>query len=114
MADANGGPAEPLQKADVGILVCGDLKREFPKAKDYWIIDGAIAAENKRIRVLCPGFTDCHDIFYKVLPVRINGYYTVIGKPRILYVFKRSLHCAAFAAVDFMVQQSNSGIRFKL
>ena len=50
MADANGGPAEPLRKADVGILVCGDLKREFPKAKDYCIIDGAIAAENM---ILC-------------------------------------------------------------
>ena len=50
MADANGGPAEPLRKADVGILVCGDLKREFPKAKDYWIIEGAIAVENM---ILC-------------------------------------------------------------
>lgn len=50
MADANGGPAEPLRKADVGIFVCGDLKRAFPKAKDYWIIDGAIATENM---ILC-------------------------------------------------------------
>ena len=50
MADAHGGAAEPLRTAAVGIFVCGDLKREFPKAKDYCIIDGAIAAENM---ILC-------------------------------------------------------------
>lgn len=46
MADANGRPAQPLRQADVGILVLGDLDRAFKHAKDYWIIDGAIAAEN--------------------------------------------------------------------
>lgn len=46
MADANGRPAEPLRKAAAGILVCGDLDRAFRFAKDYWIIDGAIAAQN--------------------------------------------------------------------
>lgn len=46
MADANGHPAEPLRKAAAGILVCGDLNRAFPPAKEYWIIDGAIAAQN--------------------------------------------------------------------
>ena len=55
MADANGGPAEPLRKADVGILVCGDLKREFPKAKDYCIIDGAIAVKNMILRAHASG-----------------------------------------------------------
>ncbi len=46
MADANGRPAEPLRRAALGILVCGDLERAFPPAKDYWVIDGAIAAQN--------------------------------------------------------------------
>lgn len=46
MADANGRPANPLRKAKLGILVCGDLERAFPPAKDYWVIDGAIAAQN--------------------------------------------------------------------
>ncbi|MCC8042966.1 MAG: nitroreductase family protein [Oscillospiraceae bacterium] len=46
MADANGRPAEPLRNADVGILVLGDLDRAFSPAKDYWIIDGAIAGQN--------------------------------------------------------------------
>ena len=46
MADANGHPAEPLRKAAAGILVCGDLDRAFRFAKDYWVIDGAIAAQN--------------------------------------------------------------------
>lgn len=46
MADANGRPAEPLRKANVGILICGDLERAFKGAPDYWVIDGAIAAQN--------------------------------------------------------------------
>lgn len=46
MAEANGRPADPLKHAAAGILVCGDLSRAFPPAKDYWIIDGAIAAQN--------------------------------------------------------------------
>lgn len=46
MAEANGRPAEPLKRADVGILVCGDLERAFPPAPEYWVIDGAIAAQN--------------------------------------------------------------------
>lgn len=46
MAEANGRAATPLKEAKFGILVCGDLNRAFPKAKDYWVIDGAIAAQN--------------------------------------------------------------------
>ncbi|MCD7761621.1 MAG: nitroreductase family protein [Lachnospiraceae bacterium] len=46
MADANGGPAEPLRHCDLGILILGDLERAFPYAKDYWVIDGAIAGQN--------------------------------------------------------------------
>ena len=46
MADANGKPAQMLKEAPLAILVCGDLNRAFPPAKDYWIIDGAIACQN--------------------------------------------------------------------
>ena len=46
MADANGRPAEPLRHCAAGILILGDLSRAFPPAKDYWVIDGAIAAQN--------------------------------------------------------------------
>ena len=46
MADINGRAAEPLRGATVGIMVCGDLERACPFAKDYWVIDGAIAAQN--------------------------------------------------------------------
>ena len=46
MADANGRPAEPLRKAKLGILICGDLDRAFSRAPEYWVIDGAIAAQN--------------------------------------------------------------------
>ena len=46
IADANGRPAEPLRRAKVGILVCGDLERAFQGAPDYWVVDGSIAAQN--------------------------------------------------------------------
>ncbi len=46
MADGNGGPAEPLRGADLGILICGDMERAFERAPDFWVIDGAIAAQN--------------------------------------------------------------------
>lgn len=46
MADANGRPAEPLRRAKLGILLCGDLERAFARAPEYWVIDGAIAAQN--------------------------------------------------------------------
>lgn len=46
MAEANGRPAEPLKGAALGILICGDLDRAFRPAPDYWVIDGAIAAQN--------------------------------------------------------------------
>ncbi|MDD6023749.1 MAG: nitroreductase family protein [Oscillospiraceae bacterium] len=46
MADGNGGPAAPLRRARLGIMVLGDLERAFKPAPDYWIIDGAIAAQN--------------------------------------------------------------------
>lgn len=46
MADVNGRPAEPLRSCQAGILVCGDLQRAFPHAQEYWVIDGAIAAQN--------------------------------------------------------------------
>ena len=46
MADANGRPANPLRKAPVGILVCGDTERSYKVAPEYWIIDCANACEN--------------------------------------------------------------------
>ncbi len=46
MAEINGSAADPLRRAKLGILVCGDLDRAFSKAPNYWIIDGAIAAQN--------------------------------------------------------------------
>ncbi len=46
MADGNGPPASPLKGAALGIMVLGDLERAFPPAPDYWVVDGAIAAQN--------------------------------------------------------------------
>lgn len=46
MADANGRPAQLLKEAPLAILILGDTERAFPRAKDYWVVDGAIAGEN--------------------------------------------------------------------
>ena len=46
MADANGKYANPLRSAALGVLICGDYEKAFNFAKDYWVIDGAIAGEN--------------------------------------------------------------------
>lgn len=46
MADCNGFYAAPLRQAAAGILICGDLEKAFAPAKEYWVIDGAIAGQN--------------------------------------------------------------------
>lgn len=46
IADCNGRPAEPLRGAAAGIILCGDLNRAFPPAKDYSVIDTSIACQN--------------------------------------------------------------------
>ena len=46
MAEANGPYASPLADADVGVLICGDLERSYPDARDYWVVDGSIAGQN--------------------------------------------------------------------
>ena len=46
MAAGNGGAADPLKRATLGILLCGDLSRAFVREPDYWIVDGAIAGQN--------------------------------------------------------------------
>lgn len=46
MADGNGRPGQVLKRAAFGILILGDTDRAFPPAKDYWVIDGAIAGQN--------------------------------------------------------------------
>ena len=46
MAQANGPAAAPLLTCAFAVLVCGDLERAYPPAKEYWVIDYAAAAEN--------------------------------------------------------------------
>lgn len=46
MADANGKYSGLLKKANVGILICGDLERAVQSAPDFWVIDGSIAIQN--------------------------------------------------------------------
>lgn len=46
LAQCNGRPASMLPDAAAAIVVCGDLSRAFPRAKDYWVVDGAIAGQN--------------------------------------------------------------------
>ena len=46
MADGNGKYAQPLRGAAMGILICGDMHKAVRTAEVFWVIDGAIAAEN--------------------------------------------------------------------
>lgn len=46
MADANGRAAEPLRKAKMAVLACGDLERAIKRAPEYWVVDCSIACQN--------------------------------------------------------------------
>lgn len=46
LAECNGMHATMLPDAAAAIVVCGDLDRAYPKAKDYWVVDCSIAAQN--------------------------------------------------------------------
>lgn len=46
IADSTAKQLAPLKKANLGILVCGDLTRAYKPEPDFWIIDGSIAAQN--------------------------------------------------------------------
>lgn len=59
MADCNGRAAEPLRRATLGILVCGDLEKAIPMAKDYWIVDATIAAQNMILAAQAMGIGSC-------------------------------------------------------
>ena len=80
MADANGRPAEPLRGAALGILVLGDLERAFPRAKDYWVIDGSIAAENM---ILAANALGIGSVWLGTWPQmeRVNGLRRLFGLP---------------------------------
>ncbi len=59
MADGNGPAANPLRGAPLGILVCGDLGRAYKPAPDYFVIDGAIAAQNMILAAHALGIGSC-------------------------------------------------------
>ena len=61
MADANVKYADPLRGAALGILVCGDLSRTefFASAREFWAIDGAIAAQNMILAAESLGIGSC-------------------------------------------------------
>ncbi len=61
MADANVRYADPLRGAALGVLVCGDLSRTefFADAREFWAIDGAIAAQNMILAAESLGIGSC-------------------------------------------------------
>ena len=59
MADANMKFAEPLRKATLGVLVCGDLERAYKDAPDFWVVDGSIAAQNMILAAHALGIGSC-------------------------------------------------------
>ena len=81
MAEANGKAADPLKRSDVGIMVCGDLERAFKPAPDYWIIDGAIAAQNM---ILAAHALGIGSVWLGTYPQtnKVNGQNTLFGLPQ--------------------------------
>lgn len=59
MADANMKFAEPLRRATLGVLVCGDLERAYKAAPDFWVVDGSIAAQNMILAAHALGIGSC-------------------------------------------------------
>ena len=59
VADGNGPYVGPLRKASAAVLVCGDCSRSYENARDYWIIDGAIAAQNLILAATELGIGSC-------------------------------------------------------
>lgn len=56
MADANVKYADPLRRAPLGILVCGDKSRS---AGDFWQVDAAAAVQNMIIAAESMGIGSC-------------------------------------------------------
>lgn len=46
MAEANGPYAAPLKKAALGVMVMGDVSKDYIGEHGYWIIDCSIACQN--------------------------------------------------------------------
>ena len=46
LADGLNGNAEMLREAPLAIVVCGDLNLALKSAKEFWIVDTCLAAEN--------------------------------------------------------------------
>lgn len=46
LADGLDGHAEMLREAPLAIVVCGDLNLALASAKEFWIVDTCLAAEN--------------------------------------------------------------------
>ena len=80
MADANVKYADPLRGATLGILVCGDLSRTefFASSREFWVIDGAIAAQNMIDRV--GAFYDAYIDLGKKLKSVTTAYNSGISK----------------------------------
>lgn len=80
MADVNGAPAEPLRRAKLGILICGDLERAFPKAPDFWIVDATIAAQNM---VLAANDLGIGSVWLGTWPMddKVKGHAALFGLP---------------------------------
>lgn len=82
MADANVKYADPLRGAALGILVCGDLSRTafFAASREFWVIDGAIAAQNMILAAESLGIGSC---WLGTWPVeeRVNNQAALFGLP---------------------------------
>ena len=99
MADANVKYADPLRGANLGILVCGDLSRTefFANAREFWVIDGAIAAQNMILAAESLGIGSC---WLGTWPVeeRVNNQTALFGLPE--HIVPHSVIAFGYPAED--------------
>ncbi len=81
MADANMQYSEPLRRASLGILVCGDLERAYSAAPDFWVVDGTIACQNMILAAHALGIGSC---WLGTWPVeeRVNNHIELFNLPK--------------------------------
>lgn len=101
MADVNGRAAEPLRRAAMGVLVCGDLSRAFDRAPDYWIVDGSIAAQNMLLAAHALGVGS---VWLGTWPQeeKVQGQAKLFGLPE--HIVPHSILAFGYPAGDLKVQ----------
>lgn len=102
MAVANMKYSEPITRATLGILVCGDLDRAYAAAPDFWVVDGSIAAQNMILAAHALGIGSC---WLGTWPVeeRVNNHIELFNLPE--NIIPHSLIAFGYPEGEFRTQK---------